>query len=210
MPGRFPSSKALGRGPQSHRLSALIQSMPNKKPLVYYFLIYYMNILEEDFPPLSDLEFITDYTNQCMNEETILHLTFTLNPLMNKADMLTQYRSMIREIKNSRVFYYKSKHEFQIHPGFRKLMLIPELTKTVNIHLHGILIIDKPYISYFINELKRLCWNNTILGRQMSANLVNDTYKDRTTVAAYAFKDIEQLMKFPDSKKMGFRRFTRK
>lgn len=169
-----------------------------------------MNILETTFPPLTNLEFITDYTNQCMKEETILHLTFTLNPSMNRADILTQYRQMIHEIKNCRIFYYKTKHEFQMHPGFHKLMLIPELTKTINIHLHGILIIDKPYISYFINELKRLCYNNKILGRQMSANLVNDTVKDRQTVAAYAFKDIKELMKFPDSKKMGFHRFSRK
>jgi hypothetical protein len=124
--------------------------------------------------------------------------------------MLTQFRAMIHEIKSSRIFYYKTKHEFQMHPGFHKLMLIPELTKTINIHLHGILVIDKPYISYFINELKRLCWNNPVLGRQMSANLVNDTTKDRQNVAVYAFKDLKELMKFPDSKKMGFHRYSRK
>lgn len=169
-----------------------------------------MNILETEFPPLNNQPFMDKYKEICYNEETILHLTFTLNPKMNRADMLTQYRSMIKEIKGSRIFYYKTKNDFQMHPGFHRLMLIPELTKTINIHLHGILVIDKPYISYFINELKRLCWNNEVLGRQASFNLVNDTLKDRTNVANYAFKDIQELMKFPDSKKMGFHSFSRK
>lgn len=169
-----------------------------------------MNILETEFPALSSTKFIQQYKELVHKEETILHLTFTLNPKMNNADMLTQFRQMIKEIKASRIFYYKTKHEFQMHPGFHRLMLVPELTKTVNIHLHGILIIDKPYISYFINELKRLCWNNEILGRQMFANIMSDTFKDRSRVADYAFKDLSEIQKFPDSKKMGFLNLYRK
>jgi len=129
---------------------------------------------------------------------------------MNKADILTQYRSIIKEIKGSNLFYYKTHHKdinFTIHPGFAQLMLAPELTKTVNIHLHGILVIDPTYNEYFRNELRRFCWNNKVIGRQFSFNIVNDTLKDRTDVAKYPFKDTDQLLKFPDSNKIYYYNF---
>lgn len=172
-----------------------------------------MNILEgidEDLRTLNNEAVFKDYKKCCMEEETIIHLTLTLNPKYNRADILTQFRALIREIKHSHLFYWKSKFEFQIHPGFRKLILVPELTKTINIHLHGILIIDKPYINYFVNQMRKLCWNNEVLGRQATFNLVNDSIKDRTRVSEYAWKDLEELKKFPDSKKMGILSISRK
>lgn len=169
-----------------------------------------MDILEEQFKSLNNETLKKQYQLACMNEETVLSLTFTLNPKMNNADILSQYRALMREIKSSKIFYYKSKHEFQIHPGFIRIFLVPELTKTINIHLHGILVIDKNYTQYFINELRRLCWNNESLGRMATFHLVNDTFKDRTRVSEYAFKDITEIQKFPDSKKMGLFSLSRK
>lgn len=169
-----------------------------------------MDILEEQFKCLSNKDIKTQYQSNCMNEETVLSLTFTLNPRMNNADILTQYRGLMREIKSSRIFYYKTKSDFQIHPGFIRLFLVPELTKTINIHLHGILVIDPKYTEYFRNELRRLCWNNEVLGRQATFHVVNDTFKDRTRVSEYAFKDITEIQKFPDSKKMGIFSLSRK
>lgn len=169
-----------------------------------------MNILDENLHSLTSDKAKEMYQSLVHKEETVIHCTFTCNPMLNRADILSQYRGLIREIKSSKIFYYKTRHEFQIHPGFRHLMLVPELTKTINTHLHGILVIDKPYIDYFINELRRLCWNNEFLGRQATFNLMSDTLKDRTKVAEYAFKDIEQLLKFPDSKKMGILAIHRK
>lgn len=156
----------------------------------------------------KDGRFIQDYKSICKDTDltnlTLVHLTFTLNPLMNKADILTQYKSMIHEIKTSNIFFYKinRKTSWTVHPGFHRLMLVAELTKTINIHLHGILLIDKKFTSYFFDEVRRMCWNSPILGRQHSFNPVNDDPKDRGRVADYAFKDLEVLNKFPVSEKI--------
>lgn len=139
-------------------------------------------------------------------EVNIIHLTLTLNPLLNKADILSQYRQMIHAIKTSGIFAYKinRKETWTVHPCFDKLYLIPELTSTINIHLHGILICHKSAVAHFQNEFRRMCWNSPILGRQHSFNVVNDTVKDRARVAEYAFKDIDELSKFPDSNKIYY------
>lgn len=160
---------------------------------------------------LNNTKFIRLYTQQCTSAKHLISITFTLNPRLNNADILTQYRSMIIEIKGSNLFYYKTHHKdtaFTIHPGFVSLMLAPELTKTINIHLHGILVIDPAYNEYFRNELRRFCWNNPTIGRQFSFNPVNDTLKDRTSVAKYPFKDTNELLKFPDSSKIYYYNFS--
>jgi hypothetical protein len=156
---------------------------------------------------LNATKFITLYSQICHAAKQLISITFTLNPRLNNADILTQYRSIIKEIKGSNLFYYKAHNKdtaFSIHPGFSQMMLAPELTKTINIHLHGILIIDPQYNEYFRNELRRFCWNNQVLGRQFAFNVVNDTLKDRTSVAKYPFKDTDQLLKFPDSAKIYY------
>lgn len=145
-------------------------------------------------------------TTSSFQDSHIIHLTLTLNPLLNKADILTQWRQMIHAIKTSGIFAYKinKKATWTVHPSFEKLYLIPELTKTINIHLHGILICHKSAVPYFQNEFRRMCWNSPILGRQHSFNVVNDSFKDRTRVAEYAFKDIDELKKFPVSEKIYY------
>lgn len=161
---------------------------------------------------LNSPKFRTMYTDYCHKCSNLVHVTFTLNPILNKADILTQYRSAILEFKNCNIFYYKTHAQdkgFTVHPGFKRLLLVPELTKTMNIHFHGILHIDKEYNGHFLNELKRLTWDNKTLGRQMFYNPVSDTFKDRATVAKYAFKDIEELKKFPDWTKINNYKFER-
>jgi len=160
---------------------------------------------------LNNTKFIQLYTQQCTSAKNLISVTFTLNPRLNNADILTQYRSIIKEIKGSNLFYYKTNHKdtaFTIHPGFVSLMLAPELTKTINIHLHGILIIDPVYTEYFRNEIRRFCWNNPVIGRQFAFNPVNDTLKDRTNVAKYPFKDTNELLKFPDCSKIYYYNFS--
>lgn len=159
-------------------------------------------MLEIEAFTLKNTRFKETYIRMCHEHKTIVHLTFTLNPALNNADFLTQYRSMIKEIKSSNLFYYKTQNRFTIHPGFIRLMLVPELTSTINTHLHGILIVDPQYATELIQRLKKLCWNNPVLGRQNSFKIVNDTFKDRAQVSEYAFKDIEQLSKFEQSNKM--------
>lgn len=167
-------------------------------------------MLEIEAFHLSHTKFKENYIKQCHVNTCIIHLTFTLNPALNNADILTQYRSMIHEIKSSNIFYYKQNNKFTIHPGFIRLMLIPELTTTINTHLHGILICDPTYANDLIQRLRKLCWNNPVLGRQNSFKIVNDTLKDRAQVSEYAFKDIEQLRKFEQSNKMYYYDFYNK
>lgn len=167
-------------------------------------------MLEIDAYHINNTKFIKSYNKTCHESEQIISITFTLNPKMNNADILTQYRSMIKEIKGSNLFYYKTHHKdtaFSIHPGFIKLMICPELTRTLNSHIHGILIIDPKYNDYFKNEIRRLCWNNEVLGRQFAFNVVNDLLKDREAVAKYPFKDTNELLKFTDSGKMYYYSF---
>jgi len=161
---------------------------------------------------LNSKKFVEQYTQQChtAKDKTLISITFTLNPRMNNADILTQYRSLIKEIKSSNLFYYKTHHKdvgFTIHPGFIRLMLAPELTKTINVHLHGILVVAPEWVQYFKNEVRRICWDNPILGRQHAFHVVSHTLKDRTAVAKYPFKDTDQLLKFPDSAKIYYYNF---
>lgn len=163
-------------------------------------------MLEIEAFHLKNTKFKESYMKECHDGHEIYHLTFTLNPALNNADILTQYRLAIKEIKSSNIFYYKNNkkdtYKFTIHPGFYRLMLVPELTKTINIHFHGILKIAGCEYKELIQNIKSLCWHSKILGRQFTINRVNDTFKDRSNVAEYAFKDIEQLSKFPMSDKM--------
>lgn len=157
-------------------------------------------------------KFRTMYTEHCHKDHNLIHVTFTLNPIMNNADILTQFRAMIKEIKGSSLFYYKTHagdKQFTIHPGFIRLLLVPELTTRCNIHLHGILSIDKAYNEYFRNELRRFTWNNPVMGRQMYYNPVTDTFKDRSAIAKYAFKDIAEIQKFPDAYKINNYKFEK-
>jgi len=71
-----------------------------------------MDILEEQLKGLNNETLKKQYQLLVMNEETVISLTFTLNPRMNNADILSQYRALIKEIKASHIFYYKSRHEF--------------------------------------------------------------------------------------------------
>ncbi len=168
-------------------------------------------MLEIEAFRLKDTKFITLYRQECHSAKQVISITFTLNPSMNNADILTQYRAVIKEIKGSNLFYYKTHHRdsgFTIHPGFSTLLIAPELTKTINIHFHGILIIDPKDNEYFRNEIRRFCWNSKILGRQYAFNVVNDTFKDRSHVSDYPFKDTEELLKFPDSNKIYYYKFN--
>lgn len=74
----------------------------------------------------------------------------------------------------------------------------------MNIHLHGILIVDDCQIQVIHNEIKRVCNSSEILGRQFAFKPINDTPKDRSRIADYPFKDTDQLLKFPDSNRIYY------
>lgn len=135
-------------------------------------------------------------------------LTFTLNPKMYQADILTQYRKAIHEIKMSKIFYYKQKGVEMIHPDFEEMILIPELTPSgLNIHYHGYIRCNPEKYDYFYNEFKKLTYNNEVLGRQMMFKNIDNLTE---ALKGYPFKDIKELMKFPDSKRIYIYKFTKK
>lgn len=156
---------------------------------------------------ITDDKFDNDYKSTVIDWDTentsLLSLTFTLNPILNNADILTQYRMMHKEIKNSKIFYYKDKVGYtHIHPSFIKMYLVPELTKTLNIHMHGILLCTKGSESYFINEMRRLCWKNSTLGRQHACKVVDNNIESKNAIACYALKDLKEMNKVIDKDKI--------
>jgi len=162
---------------------------------------------------LNSDKFIKLYKDVCMTtpiglyNKTLISVTFTLNPKCYNLDILTQYQKIIREIKCSSIYHhrYNSKKEtWSINQGFHELYLCPELTQKMVVHLHGVLVIDECQIHIIHNEIKRVCNNSEILGRQFAFKPINDTLKDRSRLADYPFKDTEELLKFPDSNRIYY------
>lgn len=155
---------------------------------------------------LMDQQFDTNYKQSVLNWDTentsILSLTFTLNPVNNNADILSQYRMLIRELKMSKLFYYKDKSGINIHPDFVKMYIVPELTSRLIVHLHGILIVTKGTENYWINEVRRLTWKNPILGRQHACHVVDNNPKSKDAIACYALKDLKEMNKVIDKDKI--------
>jgi len=174
-------------------------------------------MLETDAYHLNDSKFKELYTKELTEPRfpaslVQISITFTLHPIMNKADILTQYRAMIKEIRSSNIFFYKAHRKaptFTIHPGFDSIYLCPELTSSINTHIHGILIIKRDSIDYFNNEIRKLLWNSKVLGRQFSYTHIDDK-SYREAMCKYPFKDTDQLLKFPCSDKMYYFRIQDK
>lgn len=158
---------------------------------------------------LNDQQFDADYKNAVRTwtgeETTLLSLTFTLNPRLNSADILSQYRAILKELRHSNIFYYRDKikkGEFVVHKDFIKMFIVPELTKTLNIHLHGIFICVKGSENYFINEFRRLCWKNEVLGRQHTVKVVDNNIQSKDAIECYALKDLSEMNKVIDRDKI--------
>lgn len=148
--------------------------------------------------PLGDAQFKADSFNR-ISQDDCLSITFSLNPSIYSADILSQFRLAISEFKTSNVFYVKDKLGTHFHPAFYELRLTPELTSKINIHFHGFLKCDPAYFAYFQNQIRKLTWKSKVLGRQHTCKVID---KMTDTLKEYPFKDTETLKKFPDSKKM--------
>jgi len=165
---------------------------------------------------LNHQPFIDDYKTLChapFGDFLLISITFTLNPINNKLDILSQYRLMIQEIKYSSMFnhrYNNKKETWTINYGFETILMCPELTSNLNMHLHAVMKIHKSQVDIIYNEFKRVCHNSKVLGRQFTFKPVNDTQKDRSRVADYPFKDTDNLLRFPDSKKIYYYKLSRK
>jgi len=153
---------------------------------------------------------IREHYTKTINQGDTLVFTFTLNPksehYLYQADILTQYRKAVWEFKTSKLFMFKQGKQLVVHPAFTEMILVPELTAEMNIHFHGYFRCDPQYNKYFQNEVKKLTYNNKVLGRQHSFKLI-DSLTD--TLKGYPFKDIKELLKFPDSSKIYIYQFTR-
>lgn len=147
---------------------------------------------------------VKDYYMQSIDMNNCLSVTLTLNPIMYSADILSQYREAIAELKQSKIFYYKTKNEYKIHPDFEEFIIVPELTKEMNIHFHGYFKCNPEKNAYFQNEFKKFTYKNKVFGRQHTFKLI-DNLTD--TLKEYPFKDISEMLKFPDSSKIYIIKF---
>lgn len=154
---------------------------------------------------LGDSE-IKEYYKETINQDDCRSITFTLNPILYSADILTQFRTAIQEIKKSKIFYEKVGGKTLVHPDFYEMIIVPELTNTINIHFHGYFRCNPEKAQYFYNEFRKFVYNNSVFGRQMMFKQIDDL-NDR--VKEYPFKDIEVLKKFPDSKKIYIYKITK-
>lgn len=153
-----------------------------------------------------DDEIIKKYYMDSINSDS-RSLTFILNPKMYNADILTQYRKAIQEIKSSKIFYYKQKGVETIHPDFEEMIIVPELTDRLNIHFHGYIKCNPDKYQYFYNEFRKFTYNNEIIGRQMMFKNIDNLIE---ALKGYPFKDINQLIKFPDARKIYIYKFAKK
>lgn len=149
---------------------------------------------------------IKDYYIANLNNADCYSITFTLHPSLNNADILTQYRKAIQEIKSSKIFYRKNKKLFDVHPDFEEMIIVPELTQKLNIHFHGYFKCNPASAGLFQNEFKKLCFHSQILGRQHTFKNID---KMTDELRNYPFKEIEQLKKFPDWKKIYIYKFNK-
>lgn len=148
--------------------------------------------------PLGDTQFKADSYNRLAADDC-MSLTFSLNPLVYGADILTQFRMAVMEFKSSNIFYVKDKLGLHFHPALYEVALTPELTSKINIHFHGYIKCDPAYFDYFRNQLRKLTWSSKVLGRQHTCKVI-DQMTD--ALKEYPFKDTQTLLKFPDAKKM--------
>lgn len=92
-----------------------------------------------------------------------------------------------------------------VHPDFEEMILVPELTETLNIHFHGYFKCNPEKAQYFYNEFRKFTYNNEVFGRQMMFKNIDNLTE---ALKGYPFKDIDELRKFPDSKKIYIYRFS--
>jgi len=145
-------------------------------------------------------------------------LTFTLNPKMYSADIVTQYRKGLNEFIKSKVLFEKRRGKkkieidaYTVHPDFEEMWLVPELTADYNIHFHGYFRCNPEMAHYFKDSFKSLCYNNDVLGRQWEFHEITTLDKELThylpgikdpvdsivycTIKDYAFKEIDKRTK---------------
>jgi len=106
-------------------------------------------------------------------------VTFTLNPQMYSADIVTQYRKALHELTSSRVFMTKNPREktWVPDPDFEFMYIVPELTSDFNIHFHGYFRCNPEKGHIFVDRFKTLCYNNQILGRQCKISYIDELDK---------------------------------
>lgn len=149
---------------------------------------------------------IKEYYQAHIDSDSCRSITLTLNPVMYNADILTQYRTAIQELKKSKIFFFKQKGQITVHPDFEEMIVIPELTDTLNIHFHGYFKCNPEKAQYFYNEFRKFTYKNEVFGRQMmfkNIDKMTDELKD------YPFKDINELLKFPDAKRIYIYKFSK-
>lgn len=143
-------------------------------------------------------------------------VTFTMNPQMLSADIVTQYRKALHEITSSHIFMTRNHREkiWIPDPDFDFMYIVPELTADFNIHFHGYFRCNPESGHIFVDRFKKLCYNNPVLGRQMKVSYIDElekvithqiplprkpltqddleAYIWRGTISEYALKEIRQ------------------
>jgi hypothetical protein len=148
---------------------------------------------------------IKNYYQQNVNMQDCYSLTLTLNPIMYSADILTQYRAALAELKTAGIFFWKHNRITDVHPDFIEMIIVPELTKEMNIHFHGYFKCDPDKAKLFQNEFKKFTYSSKVFGRQHTFKQIDDM---NDNFLNYPFKDIKELKKFPDSKKIYIIKFS--
>lgn len=149
---------------------------------------------------LGDARYIEQYREEFTGDQNCIYsLTITLNPRLYNADILTQYREAVREIK--KLFYYRQGKSREIvwNPYIYKVYVSPELTKTNNIHFHGIVVCDPTQAHNIRDTIKGHTWKCDTLGRQHSFKQIDMV---TTELINYPFKDLETLKKYSSSDKI--------
>lgn len=164
-----------------------------------------MSELEIKVYDIND-QIIREYYEAHIDQNNCHSITLTLNPILYNADILTQYRAAIQELKKCKIFYYKHKGIVSVHPDFEEFILVPELTETINIHFHGYFKCNPEKAQYFYNEFRKFTYKNEVFGRQMRFKQIDDLNE---VIKQYPFKDIAELSKFPDSKKIYIYKFSK-
>lgn len=128
-----------------------------------------------------------------VNHPNSFSLTITLNPMYNHLICGSQYRHLLRE-------YYKIFTDWDAK--FHKVMITPEITKQLNIHLH----------TYFIlNNIEDWAELEQIIRTQLKPNsYIGKMYKLKkvdsvsSVLLNYPFKDIERTKMLGNVKKAEF------
>lgn len=153
--------------------------------------------------PLGADSYIQLYEEEFTGDlNCIYSVTFTLNPMLNNADILTQYRQMVSEIKSIFMYRQGKNREVIWNPDIYKVYLSPELTDRQNIHFHGIFIIDPTQAHNVRDSIKSITWHSKIMGRQHAFRSIEHDVDSISRLKKYPFKDISKLKSYKASDKI--------